>query len=130
MSARKANVRPGRPPRSRATTLVGVGLSTSRPPKDSSTSRTNAAVRCSQNDSSGSACRCRLHATASGTISSMFISASLIPVSTRGESTRDAAAAEVRLALVPLRMSRLPVPDAAANLAHGRMLRDGSTRLR
>ena len=53
MSARSASVWPCRPPRNRATTLVGVGHSISRPPNDASVSRMKRAVSCSRNESSG-----------------------------------------------------------------------------
>jgi hypothetical protein len=52
MSARSAIVGPGRPPRSRATTLVGVGRSGSSPQRRSFHS-TKRAVSCSSYDSSG-----------------------------------------------------------------------------
>ena len=56
MSARSASVGPS-PQSSRATTLVGVGRDTSRPPKERSRSSTNADVSTSSNDSSGLRCK-------------------------------------------------------------------------
>ena len=57
MSARNASTGPGRPVRRRATTLVGVGLETSRPPISRSVRSTNAEVSFSWNESSGLACK-------------------------------------------------------------------------
>src|SRR5438132_55405 len=59
MSARSASTGPGRPPRNRATTLVGVGRSSSSPSNERSVSSTNREVSSSWKESSGCACRCR-----------------------------------------------------------------------
>src|SRR4051794_4566373 len=64
MSARNATVGPGRPVRSRASTLVSVGRSTLRP-NPSSRSATQADVSCSLKLTSGWRCRWRRQATTS-----------------------------------------------------------------
>ena len=62
MSARTATTRPGDAPTSRAITLVSVGRETTSPGIAASASRTNRAVSCSWNATSGRWWRCRRQA--------------------------------------------------------------------